>query len=101
MKKKLGFWVFFFSFLANLSLLSAAQAETPADNPLENDIKVRAKKRLYPGGRDEESLKIQTPLLIPTRKKEVDYQSELQVDQKSQGSDSAPESTPATEEPQD
>ena len=32
------------------------------------DIKIRARKRLYPGGRDEEPLKVQAQLVNPSRK---------------------------------
>ena len=36
--------------------------------PEEQEIRQKAKKRLYPGGQDEESLKVQAQLLPVTRK---------------------------------
>lgn len=37
-------------------------------SPAEIDIKIKAKKRLYPGGADEESLKVQTQMPQISRK---------------------------------
>lgn len=38
------------------------------DEAREAEIALKAKKRLYPGGRDEEDLKVQAQLVTPTRK---------------------------------
>lgn len=54
----------------NLGTLSAMAA--PADQALmteeEQQLKIKAKKRLYPGGKDEEPLKVQPQLPTVTRK---------------------------------
>ena len=49
----------------------AAEAAAPTHalmTPQEQEIQMRAKKRLYPGGKDEESLKVQTQLPVVTRR---------------------------------
>jgi hypothetical protein len=59
-----------------LSLLfsnySFAQKEAPTGHalmsPAELELKIKAKKRLYPGGADEESLKVQAQMPQVTRK---------------------------------
>lgn len=38
------------------------------DEAKEAEMAIRAKKRLYPGGRDEEELKVQSQLTTPVRK---------------------------------
>ncbi len=38
------------------------------DEAKEAEIAVKAKKRLYPGGKDEEELKVQSQLTTPVRK---------------------------------
>ena len=49
-----------------------AQKEAPTGHalmsPAELDLKMKAKKRLYPGGADEESLKVQPQLPQVSRK---------------------------------
>lgn len=40
----------------------------PYDEAKEAEIATKAKKRLYPGGRDEEDLKVQPQLATPVRK---------------------------------
>jgi len=51
---------------------AAVGADAPQTHALmtseEQDIHLRAKKRLYPGGRDEDSLKVQSQLPLATRK---------------------------------
>jgi hypothetical protein len=51
---------------------SATERVNPLLTPQEQEIHVRAKKRLYPGGIDEEPLKVQTQLLTPTKKAAVE-----------------------------
>lgn len=54
--------------------VSMAHAAPPADQthalmtPEEQEIRERAKKRLYPGGQDEDRLKVQSQLSQATRK---------------------------------
>ncbi|MFV8259507.1 hypothetical protein ACNQKP_16990 [Bdellovibrio bacteriovorus] len=43
-------------------------AEPQYDEAREAEIAMKAKKRLYPGGRDEEELKVQSQLATPARK---------------------------------
>lgn len=43
-------------------------AESQYDEAHEAEIAQKAKKRLYPGGRDEEDLKVQSQVSTPTRK---------------------------------
>ncbi len=61
-----------FSFLVStLSVPAIAQEVTEApkyDEAREAEIAQRAKKRLYPGGRDEEDLKVQSQIVVPVRK---------------------------------
>lgn len=46
-----------------------ASAESPQyDEAREADIAQKAKKRLYPGGRDEADLKVQSQITTPVRK---------------------------------
>lgn len=54
--------------LALASFGAHAQEEPQYDEAKEAEIAVRAKKRLYPGGRDEEDLKVQSQLTTPARK---------------------------------
>lgn len=42
--------------------------EAQYDEAKDAEISMKARKRLYPGGRDEEDLKIQAQLATPTRK---------------------------------
>lgn len=42
--------------------------EPQYDEVREAEIAMKAKKRLYPGGRDEEELKVQSQLATPARK---------------------------------
>ncbi|WP_374032218.1 hypothetical protein [Bdellovibrio bacteriovorus] len=44
------------------------QTEPQYDEAREAEIAMKAKKRLYPGGRDEEELKVQSQLATPARK---------------------------------
>jgi hypothetical protein len=53
--------------------------------PEEQDIHQRAKKRLYPGGQDEESLKVQAQLQNITRK--MSPASENQIEDNDNGGD--------------
>lgn len=57
--------------ISTLSFSAGAQevVETPKyDEAREAEVAHRAKKRLYPGGRDEEDLKVQSQLVVPSRK---------------------------------
>lgn len=61
------------TFLAELffSLVVAAEVAVPTHALMtaqEQETQMRAKKRLYPGGKDEESLKVQGQLPTVTRK---------------------------------
>jgi hypothetical protein len=51
-----------------------AESSSERVNPLltsqEQEIHLRAKKRLYPGGIDEEPLKVQTQLVAPIKRAE-------------------------------
>lgn len=66
--------VFFVLFLLTSSLGFKAWAQEEAteqpkyDEARETEIAQKAKKRLYPGGRDEEELKVQSQLSTPARK---------------------------------
>lgn len=57
--------IIFFIFL--LPVLTVAQA-TESAFTYKQEIRERAKRRLYEGGKDEEDLKVQTHLVNPTRK---------------------------------
>lgn len=47
----------------------AQESEAPQyDEAKEAEISMKAKKHEYPGGRDEEDLKVQSQLTTPTRK---------------------------------
>lgn len=43
-------------------------AATKYDSAREEEIAQRAKKKIYPGGKDESELKVQPALIKPTRK---------------------------------
>ena len=63
----------FFAILAiNMALVLTSHAQELSgpryDEAKEAEIAVKAKKRLYPGGRDEEELKVQSQLSTPVRK---------------------------------
>lgn len=50
------------------SLVQAAPEDQALMTPQEQEMRSKAKKRLYPGGKDEEPLKVQTQLPTVTRK---------------------------------
>lgn len=56
--------------LGTMSCLAEAQVESqsPLMSPEEIKTLEKARKRSFPGGRDEESLKVQTQLPVPNRK---------------------------------
>lgn len=54
-------------------------SEPAYDETKEAEIAMKAKKRLYPGGRDEEELKVQAQVSTPVRK--VAPQAELKEDE--------------------
>ena len=58
--------------LASILCLQAQAQEagegSKYDEAKEAEIAVKSKKRLYPGGRDEEDLKVQSQLTTPVRK---------------------------------
>lgn len=64
--------VFFAAMVLNFALVGASEAQELSapryDEVKEAEIAVKAKKRLYPGGRDEEELKVQSQLTTPVRK---------------------------------
>lgn len=48
---------------------TAEEARSPqAENDRDEEVAVRAKRRLYPGGPDESDLRVQDPLPVPVRK---------------------------------
>ena len=73
--------------LGNPRAYSAAEVSaTPTHalmTPAEQEIRIRAKKRLYPGGKDEESLKVQAQLptvvrrMAPTTEAPTDEPAEV------------------------
>lgn len=57
--------------ILSLGALSSAHAQDSGsqyDEAKEAEIEVKAKKRLYPGGRDEGDLKVQAQVITPVRK---------------------------------
>ncbi|KYG62563.1 hypothetical protein [Bdellovibrio bacteriovorus] len=50
------------------ALAQEASAEPQYDEAREAELAQKAKKRIYPGGRDEEDLKVQSQLTTPVRK---------------------------------
>ena len=65
--------VFFLLILLSLgwgshSLAQEVSSEASYDESREAEVAQKAKKRLYPGGRDEEDLKVQGQLVTPARK---------------------------------
>lgn len=65
--------VFLMSFLLSSGVLYQAQAQETVQMPKvdaqrEAEVAMKAKKRLYPGGRDEEDLRVQSQLTTPVRK---------------------------------
>ena len=42
--------------------------ETPLEKLTDAELRFRIKNRIYPGGKDEEILKVQSQLIAPTRK---------------------------------
>ena len=69
--------LFLVSFLLSFSLVVSvtrnahaqdASGEPQYDEAREAEIAQKAKKRIYPGGRDEEELKVQAQVVTPVRK---------------------------------
>ena len=54
--------------VAQTSAAAPEQAMNPLSSPEEEQIRMRARKRLYPGGKDEETLKVQAQLPVVSRK---------------------------------
>jgi hypothetical protein len=59
--------------ILSLGAFSIAQAQESStggqyDEAKETEIAMKAKKRLYPGGRDEGDLKVQAQVITPVRK---------------------------------
>lgn len=50
------------------SVAQDGSGEASFDESREAEVAQKAKKRLYPGGRDEEDLKVQGQLVTPSRK---------------------------------
>ena len=50
------------------SIAQEVAGEASYDESREAEVAQKAKKRLYPGGRDEEELKVQSQLVTPSRK---------------------------------
>lgn len=69
MKAKLLFFSLIFSGLMMASMVARAESSNhPLMTPEEQEIQNRARKKLYPGGRDEEPLKVQEQLSQAVRK---------------------------------
>ncbi|MNL04051.1 hypothetical protein D3C87_1246100 [compost metagenome] len=68
MNVKKSLLVFSILSLGALSLAHAQEAGSQYDEAKEAEIEVKAKKRLYPGGRDEGDLKVQAQVITPVRK---------------------------------
>ena len=66
--KKISSVVFMISTLFLLQVSAQENGGAPYDAAKEAEVAVKAKKRLYPGGRDEEDLKVQAQLVTPARK---------------------------------
>jgi hypothetical protein len=60
--------ILIFFCIALISIESYASDSLNGLSPQEKEIRARVKARAYPGGRDEESLTVQTQLPIPNRK---------------------------------
>lgn len=66
---KIVFCAILASFVFSLVAKAQEQADenAPPDAATTVEERARVKKRLYPGGRDEDSLQVQTQLATPTR----------------------------------
>lgn len=65
--RKIKIFALAVSVFSAFSFAKAADS-SDLDSAREQDIAKRAKSRMYPGGSDEEDLRVQAQLLIPTRK---------------------------------
>ncbi|MBX3039430.1 MAG: hypothetical protein KF789_01825 [Bdellovibrionaceae bacterium] len=54
--------------LVGFSAVADEVRSPQAENDRDEEVAVRAKRRLYPGGADESELKVQEPLPVPVRK---------------------------------
>jgi hypothetical protein len=54
--------------LSQIAVAQDAVSVPRVDEAKEAEMAMKAKKRLYPGGRDEEELKVQAQLTTPVRK---------------------------------
>lgn len=70
--------IFSLVFLLLTLLPAMVFAQVQYDEAKEAEIALKAKKRLYPGGRDEEDLKVQSQLTTPPRK--LAPQAEIQAE---------------------
>ncbi|WP_347359585.1 hypothetical protein [Bdellovibrio sp.] len=61
-------YLFLLSSVGVQTALAQDATEPQYDEARETEIATKAKKRLYPGGRDEEDLKVQSQLSTPPRK---------------------------------
>ena len=68
MNVKKSLLVFSILSLGALSFAHAQEVGSQYDEAKEAEIEVKAKKRLYPGGRDEGDLKVQAQVITPVRK---------------------------------
>lgn len=60
--------VFLFLGFSSYSRAEKSELSTDADQVKESELAQKAKRRQYPGGRDESDLKVQTQLTQPVRK---------------------------------
>ncbi len=56
------------SALTAASIATGQTQDAQVDEAREAEISQKVKKRLYPGGRDEEDLRVQAELVTPSRK---------------------------------
>ncbi len=68
MKKQALAMCLFVAISANAAMAQEKLAGKNYDEAKEAEVVLKAKKRMYPGGRDEADLKVQTPLPSPNRK---------------------------------
>ncbi len=68
MKHFLMVLLMFFAGFAQTTLAQQPSSAPVVDEARDAELIQKAKKRLYPGGRDEEDLRVQAELVTPNRK---------------------------------
>ncbi|MNK06261.1 hypothetical protein D3C87_241540 [compost metagenome] len=82
MKKISSLVLILMTFICIGAFAQGNTGESQYDEAKEAEIAIKAKKRLYPGGRDEEDLKVQSQLTTPARK--LSPQAEVHVESESE-----------------